>query len=89
MKVMLVFMVNIKFISMQMIVMMDSSTIPRQTDANDEGVREECNGADGQPLLNNGFMNLERLILCLAENENTHVYEELPEGKKKNCFFHN
>ncbi|GFO14899.1 hypothetical protein PoB_004140400 [Plakobranchus ocellatus] len=58
---------------------------------NDEGVREGCNVADGLPLLNNDFVNLERLILCLAENENTHVYEELPEGKKNNWgfFFHN
>ncbi|GFN79052.1 hypothetical protein PoB_000555800 [Plakobranchus ocellatus] len=54
---------------------------------NDEGVREGCNVADGQPLLNIAFMNFERLILCLAKNENTYVYKELPEGKKNNCFF--
>ncbi|GFO32863.1 hypothetical protein PoB_005936800 [Plakobranchus ocellatus] len=58
-------------------------------DTNDEGVQEGCNVANGQPLPNNDFMNLERLILCLAENENTYVYKELPEGKKNNCFFHN
>ncbi|GFO36305.1 hypothetical protein PoB_006281000 [Plakobranchus ocellatus] len=52
---------------------------------NDEGVRVGCNVADRQPLLNN-FMKLERLILCLAENENTYVYKELPEEKKNNCF---
>ncbi|GFO46335.1 hypothetical protein PoB_007284000 [Plakobranchus ocellatus] len=56
-------------------------------DTNDEGVREKCNVVDRQPLLNNGFMNLERLILCLAENENTYVYKKLPGGKKNNCFF--
>ncbi|GFO40531.1 hypothetical protein PoB_006703600 [Plakobranchus ocellatus] len=61
---------------MMKVVMMDPKT---NSDTNDEGMREECNVADGQPLLNNDFMNLERLILCLAENENTHVYEELPE----------
>ncbi|GFO05375.1 hypothetical protein PoB_003188000 [Plakobranchus ocellatus] len=52
-------------------------------DTNDEGVREACDVADGL-LLNNDFMNLERLRLCLAEKENTLVYKELPEEKKKN-----
>ncbi|GFN90786.1 multiple epidermal growth factor-like domains 10, partial [Plakobranchus ocellatus] len=57
-----------------------------QTNADtNEGVQEGCNDADGQPLLNNDSKNLERLILCLAENENTYVYKELPEGK--NFFF--
>ncbi|GFO48303.1 hypothetical protein PoB_007480800 [Plakobranchus ocellatus] len=109
MKGMVVLMMNIKFISIQMIVMMDSLVIPqtnddtndegshdgllddpqRNSDTNDEEVQEGCNVADGQPLLNNDSMNLERLILCLAENENTHIDEELPEKKKNNCFFHN
>ncbi|GFN76706.1 hypothetical protein PoB_000321200 [Plakobranchus ocellatus] len=53
---------------------------PQTNGDTNEGVREECKVADGQPLQNNDFMNLERLILCLAENENTSVYKELPEG---------
>ncbi|GFO14292.1 adhesive plaque matrix protein [Plakobranchus ocellatus] len=57
------------------------SNISQNSDTNDEEVRDGCNVADRQPLLSNDFMNLERLILCLAENENTYVYKELPEGK--------
>ncbi|GFO17384.1 hypothetical protein PoB_004388900 [Plakobranchus ocellatus] len=67
----------------------DKPLVEPQTngDTNDEGVRVGCNVADRQPLLNNDFIHLERLILCLAENENTYVYKELPEEKKNNCFF--
>ncbi|GFO24528.1 hypothetical protein PoB_005103300 [Plakobranchus ocellatus] len=42
---------------------------------NNERVRERYNVADGMSLLNNDFVNLERLILCLTENKNTHVYK--------------
>ncbi|GFO03180.1 hypothetical protein PoB_002968500 [Plakobranchus ocellatus] len=116
MKGMVVFMMNIIFISKQMMIMIDSQTnddandesshdeLPENSHTNsdksgegshdtffydpqtngipnDEEVREGCSFADGQPLLNYDFMSLERLILCLAENENTRVFKELPEGK--------